>query len=142
MQLGSLYFGVAFPLQLVSLRQTNAQHGSIGAYRCNGALDFLACECFSPLKVSLSMIKMTSFCFLMVHEGKPILRLAMTLVVMILDDQSVTRHVLLSLRLAWNLNRGGTKKYQVLGTVHSGTPPKVNCTEWYYAMEKRHLFLS
>lgn len=64
----------------------------------------------------------TTFVFLMVHEGKPILRLAMTLLVPILDDQSVicsvTCHVLLL--FYWNLNRGGTKK----------VPGARYCTQW------------
>lgn len=52
MQLGSLYFGWVCVSTAVSiaLRQTNAQHRSIGADWWNGALDFSTCECFSPLK--------------------------------------------------------------------------------------------
>ncbi len=37
-------------------------------------------------------------------------------------------------RIAWNLGWGGTKKYQVPGTVPSGKPPKVNRTEPYHAV--------
>ncbi len=41
-------------------------------------------------------------------------------------------------RIAWNPGRGGTKKYQVLGTVrrepYRKVPPKVNRTEPYSAV--------
>ncbi len=49
-----------------------------------------------------------------------------------------TRHILVTVRIAWNPDRGGTKK--VPGTVPSGNPPppKVNRTEPYHAVEKLH----
>ncbi len=55
------------------------------------------------------------------------------------SDQQFTRHILVTVRFAWNLNRGGTKKmtrYQVLYLVEN--PPKVNRTVPYHAVEKRH----
>ncbi len=52
-----------------------------------------------------------------------------------------TRHVLVTVQFAWNLNQGGTKKkYQVLYPVE--TPQKwtvPNRTVPYHAVEKRHM---
>ncbi len=42
------------------------------------------------------------------------------------------RHVLVTVRIAWNPGRGGTKKYQVQYPVEN--PPKVNRTEPYRAV--------
>ncbi len=47
----------------------------------------------------------------------------------------ITRHVLVTVRFAWNLNRGGTEKtteYHVLYPVEN--PPKVNRNETYRAV--------
>ncbi len=52
----------------------------------------------------------------------------------------ITRHVLVTVQIAWNFGRCGTKK--VPGTVPSGKPCKkgtvLNCTVPYHAVEKRH----
>ncbi len=50
-----------------------------------------------------------------------------------------TRHILVMVRFACNLNRGGTEKstrYQVLDPVEN--TPKVSCTVPYHAVEKHH----
>ncbi len=59
----------------------------------------------------------------------------------ILSGKSVISRVYTSrfvtVRIAWNLGRGGTKKYQVQYPVEN--PPKVNRTEPYHAVEKRQM---
>ncbi len=55
-----------------------------------------------------------------------------------ISDQQSLRHVLVTVRIAWNLGRGGTKKVQ--GTQWK-TPQKwtvPNRTVPYHAVEKRH----
>ncbi len=67
----------------------------------------------------------------------------MSSVMMIFSGQSVisrvSLHILVMVRIAWNLGRGGTKK--VPGTRYGTqwkTPQKSTVTEPYHAVEKRH----
>ncbi len=62
--------------------------------------------------------------------------------VLIFSGQSVISRIFMSRfgngTLAWNLGRGGSKKYQVPGTVPSGKPPK---SEPYHAVGKASLVM-